>query len=670
MNPDFIQKLTKIAEANFSDENFGPDQLVSEMGVSHSTLHRHLKETTGQTISQFIRKFRLEKTRTILLNEDVTISEIAYKVGFGSVTYFNRCFHEQYGCAPGEYKKQEYLNAGIGSDQKKKLKNGTVLIAITLLLVLIIASVIFNKFQANSSGKQNEKSIAVMPFTFSGENPEKEYMCKGMEDNIISSLSKIGDLTVVSVSQSENTNPAKIRKQIHVANLLEGNFYQKGSLLFLVLNLKNTKNEKIKWSDSYDLTDVDIFSTENHVALTIARKLHAEITPEEKIVMGKITTINPGANDFYQKGQNAYNSGNRKKAEDYYRRTLQYDSTFAPAYAGLARIAYDELSVDDMLKENYIDTLLELADKALSFDNTLAEAHTIKGYYYSIKDPDKAIKEYELALFYDPNYWQAYSGLGDFYMLRDNIKAVENYLEAIKRRRGPEYGIMLDQLGFMCILSGLFEQAENYIQTKFEYDEDTVSYFDRLAMIEEYEGNFSKAIDLAFQGYKTDSTSYINNRLAFNFTLKKDYKNALLYSKKYLQYTTSVDSKVINEFHRFGYIYLKNGDTISANKYFQKQIEAGERITIHPRDKRSTMLYDLAATYSILNRKDKAFEYLRMFRDRNSMPWFFYFYMSYDPLLDNIRNEVEFHEILSDVKERAFKERDKLKVWFNQQENI
>lgn len=106
MESKFIQELTETVDNNLHNENFGPDQLSAKMGMSHSGLYRKLKDSTGKTISQFIREIRLEKAKGFLMNEQLSISEVAYNVGFGSATYFNKCFHEFYGLSPGEYRRK------------------------------------------------------------------------------------------------------------------------------------------------------------------------------------------------------------------------------------------------------------------------------------------------------------------------------------------------------------------------------------------------------------------------------------------------------------------------------------------------------------------------------------------------------------------------------------
>ena len=102
MHREFIQKLTYLVEANLANETFGPEDLAKEAGMSHTNLNRKLKSISNQTISQFIREIRLKKARELLLNGDLTVAEISYRVGFSYPPYFNRCFHEYFGVTPGE----------------------------------------------------------------------------------------------------------------------------------------------------------------------------------------------------------------------------------------------------------------------------------------------------------------------------------------------------------------------------------------------------------------------------------------------------------------------------------------------------------------------------------------------------------------------------------------
>jgi AraC-like DNA-binding protein len=106
----FISKLSGIILANLEDENFDVKELVHEAGISHYSLKRRLQAITNKTVKQFIREVRLQKAMEILQNEEVTISDVAYRVGFSSPAYFNTCFHELFGFTPGTVKRGDFVN--------------------------------------------------------------------------------------------------------------------------------------------------------------------------------------------------------------------------------------------------------------------------------------------------------------------------------------------------------------------------------------------------------------------------------------------------------------------------------------------------------------------------------------------------------------------------------
>lgn len=107
MANDFINRITDIIVENISNEQFGVSELAGEAGMSRSNLLRKIKNTTGLSASQFIRKVRLEKAMEMLKDTSMNVSEVSFKVGFSSTSYFIKCFREQYGFPPGEAGKEE-----------------------------------------------------------------------------------------------------------------------------------------------------------------------------------------------------------------------------------------------------------------------------------------------------------------------------------------------------------------------------------------------------------------------------------------------------------------------------------------------------------------------------------------------------------------------------------
>ena len=108
---DFLRSLTEIIQQNISDEMFGVSELAKEIGMSRSNLLRKIKKSANVSASQFIRQVRLQYAMEILIQTSVTVSEVSYKVGFSSTSYFIKCFRDEYGYPPGEVGKRD-VSAG------------------------------------------------------------------------------------------------------------------------------------------------------------------------------------------------------------------------------------------------------------------------------------------------------------------------------------------------------------------------------------------------------------------------------------------------------------------------------------------------------------------------------------------------------------------------------
>ncbi len=120
---DFLSKITGVIEENISNEQFGVSELANEIGMSRSNLLRKIKKSTNLSVSQFIRQLRLKNAMEMLKTEDLTVSEVSYEVGFGSTSYFVKCFHDHYGYPPGEVAKRDYNAAELQEDHSSMQMN-------------------------------------------------------------------------------------------------------------------------------------------------------------------------------------------------------------------------------------------------------------------------------------------------------------------------------------------------------------------------------------------------------------------------------------------------------------------------------------------------------------------------------------------------------------------
>jgi len=116
MENDFLNRITEIIEDNLSDEKFGVSELAREAGMSRSNLLRRVQKLTDLSVSQFIRQVRLKNAMEILKTDSLNVSEVSYRVGFGSTSYFIKCFREHYGHPPGEVGKGTFNSPTSRSD--------------------------------------------------------------------------------------------------------------------------------------------------------------------------------------------------------------------------------------------------------------------------------------------------------------------------------------------------------------------------------------------------------------------------------------------------------------------------------------------------------------------------------------------------------------------------
>lgn len=231
----FIRKLTEIVLANLGNENFGAKELTHESGLSRHTLDRRIKAASHKTLSQFIREIRLHRALEMLQSENVTASEVAYKVGFTSPAYFNTCFHEFFGYPPGKVKKDDLKNPQVenhiqanSNKRSKRIYRLTFLIFAPLFLAGIVYLVYFtflkNSGDNNTQLYTKEKSIAVLPFTNLSTNIEDTYFIDGVMEEVLTNLSRIHNLRVISRTSVEQFRESRISTSEIAKKLNVGRF--------------------------------------------------------------------------------------------------------------------------------------------------------------------------------------------------------------------------------------------------------------------------------------------------------------------------------------------------------------------------------------------------------------------------------------------------------------
>jgi serine/threonine-protein kinase len=321
----------------------------------------------------------------------------------------------------GELELAGPTRAGVIVRQIKRHKRGVLL----MLAVAILAAGAFaySFFFRASTPLPNEKSIAVLPFENLSEEKSNAYFTDGIQDEILTRLSKIADLKVISRTSTQrykhtSQSPSQIAHQLGVANLLEGSVQKTNDQVRVNVQLITAANDTHLWAETYDRKLTDIFAVESDIATTIAKTLQARLTGAEKTAIAKRPTANPEAYELYLKGRFFWNkrtAADLRKAIEYFNQALEKDPSYALAYAGLTDAylilsQYGAASPADSFPQ-----AIAAAKKAIELDDTLAEAHTSLACalaYYDF-DFEQSVKEFERAIQLNPNYATAHHWLSN-----------------------------------------------------------------------------------------------------------------------------------------------------------------------------------------------------------------------------------------------------------------
>ena len=242
MEIDFYIKLTTIVERHMSNENFGVSELANEMGISRTSLHRKVKNCTGKSVSKFLCEFRLSKAFELLKQNSGNVSEVAYTVGFNSVSYFNKCFHEFYNVTPGNVLNGVHSKKSFNISKNNKRNRKYLLYALPIFVVIIS---LFSLFFLNPNEIQPNTGDKILYFEqfddFSNEKLGKDFI-NGLEEHLIEHFKEINGIYVnekliVKKFKSRNERNITYLNKFNADYIIEGkiNKLSDGDLVVMLL---------------------------------------------------------------------------------------------------------------------------------------------------------------------------------------------------------------------------------------------------------------------------------------------------------------------------------------------------------------------------------------------------------------------------------------------------
>ena len=406
-------------------------------------------------------------------------------------------------------------------------KNVLLVIALASILVLTSLGYGIYRWLTPASGSTID-SLAVLPFANVTGNPDSEYLSDGLTESLISGLSQLPDLTVRPRSsvfhyKSKDVDPSKAAHELKVSAVVTGRVIQRGDSLLVSAELTDIRSNRSLWSDQYDRKVSDALSLQREIAGEISSRLREHLTAAQKTKLNDRGTSDPEAYQFYLKGRHYWDQRTAEslnKSRDFFQQAIDKDPNYALAYLGMAE--YYSV-VGDYAPISYSETIPKsttFAKKALSIDDSLAEAHSVLGVSYGVNwDWASAEREFQRALELDPNNSRTHVLYGlHLDALGKQQQALDHYLRGVEL--DPLNLNALDNLAGEYVYSKEFEQAIQQSKKNLEIDPSYSRAHFTLAQAYLFTGRY----ELFLQEWEKAATlSKDDTELALAETAKSEY---------------------------------------------------------------------------------------------------------------------------------------------------
>jgi len=693
---DFISQLTKIVEENISSEQFGVSELAREVGMSRSNLLRKVKKITNLSVSQFIREVRLKCAKELLEESSYTVSEVSYKVGFNSPSYFIKCFGDYFGYPPGEVgmhesagieQQQDVTNYEIPPLEKNAKAAGRSLDLKWSLFLLFAIFAWFIIFSTNFSKNierlffgaqtEKEKSIAVLPFINDSNDSTNVYIINGLMESTLNNLQKIEDLRVISRTTVEKfrnhlkTTP-EISKELNATYIIEGSGQKIGDNINLHIQLIEAKTDKHLWSKQYKKTVDNIFELQAEVAKNIAEEIEVIITPEEEQRINKAPTNDLVAYDYFLKGLDLLNKPspeNLTNSIPYFRKAIEHDNKFARSYAAIA-IAYYFLD-EGKAEKQYSDSINSYADLALFYDSQLPQSLIAKALFYMTHgEYEMAIPYFEKALEYNPNHDLVFIFLVDLYVnhLPDTEKYLEYALKGLKIDLVASYDSVTASYSYLhisnaFIQSGFVEEAEKYIIKSLDlFPDNLYSQYLRAYILYAKNQDLQQLKERLVETFEKDTSRLdVMQEVGKVYYYLNDYETSYQYYKKFAGLREIYNLDIYrSEDVKIGVVFDEMGLNEQGDIYLDKfKVYAENNPSLYKH-------YFLAFYYAYSDEPSAAIEHLKLFSEEDNFPYWIVLFTTIDPLVENIKELPEFQEIFEQIETRFEKYHKRIRASLNE----
>ena len=463
------------------------------------------------------------------------------------------------------------------------------------------------------------KSIAVLPFENRSEDKANTYFAEGIQDEILTRLSKIADLKVISRTSTQHYKSApenlpEIARQLRVAHILEGSVQKSGNSVRVNVQLIKAASDSHLWADTFDRKLTDVFLVESDVAKAIADQLRAKLTGEEEQVIAARPTTNPEAYDAYLRGL-AYTlkPGNTTAdaigAQKKFREAVRLDPTFA---LGWALLSYTDAT-------GYLTTALaptvalreearQAAETALTLQPNIGEGLLAQGQYHyaCLKDYDTAERYFEQARQLLPNSSRIPEALAYVARRRGQWERSESYFNEAERLDPRNVNVFTEH-ALLYVARRRFPEAlrkSDQILNITPDDPDTLAL---QAAIAQAQGDLSRASALLAPLHPSATNTGVLGAQIYQAILERHPSNMISRLKEVLVKPDSISGFYNSELRlRLGWAQEVAGDHAAAEQSWRQARDEVETFLKDQPDN-DILVGDLALINMFLNNKAAAF---------------------------------------------------------------
>jgi TolB-like protein/DNA-binding winged helix-turn-helix (wHTH) protein len=490
----------------------------------------------------------------------------------------------------------------------RRLPRRTLTLLGGLLVVVVALALAIARWHGQLWGRAASpiRALAVLPLENLTGDPSQEYFADGITDELITDLTEVGTVRVVSHTSVMRYKGARkavpeIARELKVDAVVEGSVARSGDEVRIRVQLVQAATDYHLWAQSYEGRIKDVLALQSRAATAIARAIQLNLTPAQQSRLASVRPVDPLAYEVYLKGR--YLWGQRtaeslNQSIDCFEQAIQKDPGYAGAYAGLAD-AYTVMVVNDHLPTRVGMPLAEAAaQKALSLDQSLAEAHTSLGTvkFDFDRDPVNAEREFRTALNLDPGYATAHHW----------------------------YGLMLTWLG-------RFEQASREFQSARDIDPFSPGVTSAMGTNDYFWGHYEDSMALAHELLAANPEFYFGHLL---LALNEERKGATQAA------ISEFEKSLALERHPGAIMWLGNLYGVSGHR--QQALKLLEELARRSSGNQ-TYAYQAAVIWTGLGENDKALDWLnKAFEEHESDLMM----IKVEPCFDRLRPDRRFQRLI------------------------